>query len=312
MNETIELDDMRLFARLFHRGTSDAAPPHLESMSAAARALGVPKQTVSRRLARLERSLGVELVRVTGRVMRLTQPGAAYAARCAEIVRLADDANRETIDAARAVRGVLRVTADPVFGDAFLGALLVDYAARHPEVKLDVVLTRERVDLARERFDVAFRVGAPADAQLHGVRLGVARVRFCANPTWASHRSLPLGPHELAKGDALVVASDGGEPRWPVPIDGVVRMVGVRARHTFSSLRLALDAARGGLGVGLFPEFVCGPDLARGHLVDVLGGGVDVGAVWLLHAPRRALPARVSAFVALARKHLSSAPWATP
>jgi DNA-binding transcriptional LysR family regulator len=310
MNETIELDDMRLFARLFHRpaGVSGDGP----TMSAAARALGVPKQTVSRRVARLERALGVELVRVTGKVMRPTAAGIAYAARCAEIARLAEDANRDVIDAARTVRGVLRLTADPVFGDAFLGALLVDYASRFADVKLDVVLTRARVDLAREGFDVAFRVGAPIDPELHGVRLGDARVRFCASPVWAQGRRVPLFPAELATLDCLLATSDSADVRWPVPFEGGPRTIAVRPRHRFSSLPLALDAARGGLGVGLFPDFVCGPDLRRGALVDVLGQAVDVGAVWLLHAPRRSLPTRVSAFVTLAKKHFASAPWVVP
>lgn len=304
MNETIDLDDMRLFARVFLDAETDSGA----SMAAAARALGLPKQTVSRRVAHLERALGVELVRRSGRSLRLTAVGAAYAQRCAEIARLADDANRDLVDSARSVRGVLRVTADPVFGDAFLGPLLSEYASRFPDVKLDVVLTREKVDLTRHRFDVAFRVGAPVDPELRGVRLGAARVCFCASPEWMGRQREAVGPSSIAGVDALVVADGEANVRWPVPFDDGLRPVVVRVRHRFSSLGLALHAARAGLGVGLFPEFVCAPHLRARSLVDVLGRPVDVGAVWLLHASRRS--ARVSAFVGLARKHFANAPWA--
>lgn len=309
MNETVDLDDMRLFGALFHRPEpgGSTAPT---SMSAAARALGLPKQTVSRRLERLSAAIGIELVRVTGGVLRPTPAGLAYAARCVEVARLAAEVNREAVDTARAIRGTLRLTADPVFGEAFLTPVLVEYVARYREVKLDVVLTRERVDLVREGFDVAFRVGSPVDASLHGARLGPATVRFCASAGWARSRTLPLDPEALAALDCLLVTSDASvDVRWPLPLTEAVSLRLVRARHRFTSLALALGAARAGLGVGMFPDFVCGAELRAGALVDVLGRGVEVGAVWLLHAHRRALPARVAAFVAIARQHFARAPW---
>src|SRR5204862_278662 len=88
----------------------------------------------------------------------LGQPAAAdaaYAERGAALVRLADEANRAVTDAQPVPRGLLRVTGDPVFGEAFLGPLIVDYARRWPEVRVEVALTRRRVDLVEEGFDVA-------------------------------------------------------------------------------------------------------------------------------------------------------------
>ena len=302
MSETISLQDMAWFARV----------AELEGFTAAASALGVPKQTLSRRVAELERALGVPLLHRTTRKVRLSAAGAAYAARCAELVRLAEDANRALTDARDEPAGTLRVTADPVFGEAFLTALLVEYASRWPEVRLDVALTRRRVDLVEEGFDVAFRVGALDDASSHGARLGPATVRLCASRRYVARHGAPRTADELGAHACLIVGSDR-VTRWPVPGPRGPRSVTVTGKHVFTSFAMAHAAARAGLGVAVFPEFACAEDIRRGRLVPVLDGhAVDVGAVWLLHSSRRFLPARVRAFVDLARARFGArAPWVT-
>src|SRR5688572_5582358 len=113
---------MRLFAEV----------AEARGFTAAARRLGIAKQTLSRRVAELEAALGVQLLHRTTRRLHLTSAGAAYAERCADLVRLAGEANRAVADARAEPRGLLRVTADPLLGEAFLGGLFVEYAARWP------------------------------------------------------------------------------------------------------------------------------------------------------------------------------------
>src|SRR5262249_2564474 len=153
----------------------------------------------------------------------------AYADRCAEIVRLAGDANRSVSDVNDVPHGTLRVTADPVFGDAFVTGLVNDYAKRWPEVRVDVVLTRRRIELVEERFDVAFRIGQSDDAALRGIALGAARIRYCASPAYIARRGVPAKMEELAKHDCIVV-SDRGPARWPVPGERAPKLVPVSAR----------------------------------------------------------------------------------
>lgn len=298
-HETISLDDLRLFASV----------AETKSFTMSARRLGVPKQTLSRRVAGLERRLGVDLMLRTTRRLELTDVGAAYAERCAEIVRMAEEAQRAVSDVGEAPRGLLRVTADPVFGDAFVGALVTEYAARWPDVRVEVVLTRRAVDLVEERFDVAFRVGRPTESGLSGVALGAARVRYCASPAYVARRGEPTAPAELSHHDCIVV-SEGGPARWPLPGP---RLVPVTPRLSSTSFAMAQAAVLAGLGVGLFPEFACTDDLKAGRLVPVLvADPVDVGSIWLLYPARRFVPARVRAFVDLARERLTPRPpWET-
>ncbi len=297
MHETIRVEDMRLFASV----------AEAKSFTGAAKLLGMPKQTVSRRVGELERALGVDLMHRTTRRLELTDAGAAYAERCAEIVRLANEANRALRDVNEVPRGTLRVTADPVFGDAFVTELVTDYAKKWPETRIDVLLTRRRVDLIEERFDVAFRVGQPEDAALSGKALGPARVRYCASPAYVARRGAPKKMEDLAEHDCIAV-SDGGLARWPVPNGPRPKLVPVNARLSFTSFAMAHAAALEGLGIGLFPEFACADDLRSKRLVPVLGGRpIEVGSIWLLYPAHRFLPARVRAFVELARERFRHA-----
>lgn len=205
--------------------------------------------------------------------------------------------------------GTLRITADPVFGDAFVSGVVNEYARRWPETRAEVILTRRHVDLIEERFDVAFRVGKPDDASLTGIELGPARIRYCASPGYVALRGAPSKATQLANHDCLVV-SDGGPARWPVTTPRGLELVPVSPRLLFSSLSMAHGAALAGLGVALFPEFSCADDLRRKKLVAVLGASsVHVGPVWLLTPTARFIPARVRAFVDLARERFAKPPW---
>ncbi len=299
MYGTIKIEDMRLF---WHVASA-------KSFTGAAKLLGVPKQTLSRRIAELERALGVQLIHRTTRRLRLSDMGVAYAERCAEMVRIAEDANRSVTDASDEPRGTLRLTADPVFGEAFLGELVIEYSQRWPEVRVEVVLTRRKVDLFEECFDLAFRIGEVDDPGLSGRSLGPARVCYCASPGYVARRGAPRRPEELVEHECLVVASDGMPVRWPFPGEKGPRMVPVSGRIVSSSFAMVRSAALAGLGVGLFPEFACAEDLRRKRLVRVMEGCVvEVGSVWLVHAARRFLPARVRAFVELARERFGGEP----
>jgi DNA-binding transcriptional LysR family regulator len=294
---------MRLFARV-------AA---LKSITAAASALGLPKQTVSRRVTQLEQALGLKLMHRTTRRLVLTDVGVEYAERCAEIARRADEANRVVAEAHDVPRGTLRITADPVFGEAFLTPLVIEYARKWPAVRVEVALTRRQVDLIDEGFDVAFRIGQVDDASLSAVRLGPAQVRFCASPSYLKRRGTPATPGDLTKHDCLVVGTGGAPAQWPFRGDRGPGGVPVTGQMTLSSFAMAHAATLAGAGIAIFPEFACASALRQRKLVSVLDDfRIDVGAVWLVHPVRRFLTARVRSFIELARERfLPAPPWVT-
>jgi DNA-binding transcriptional LysR family regulator len=293
------LDDVRVFAKV----------AEVQSFTAAARLLGMPKQTVSRRVAELEAALGVQLLRRTTRSLHLTELGERYAERCSELVRLADLANRELTDAAGEPRGRLRITADPLFGETFLTDILVEYAKRWPAVELDVLLTQRRVDLVEEGYDVAVRIGTIDDSALQSRRLGPACVRYCASPAYLERRGTPAKPDDLTGHDCVVISVEGAPMRWPFQTKKGVSLVSPKGRLKVNSFRVAQAAALGGLGISIFPAFACEADIRAGKLVPVLDDHlVDAGSVWLVHPSHRQLALRVRAFLDLASARLRESP----
>ena len=286
------LDDMRVVAQLAESG----------SISAAAKALGMPKQTFSRRLAELEDELGVELARRTTRAITLTAVGRAYAARCAEVVRLADDANRAVSSQLDEVGGTLRVTADTSFGEAFLPELVATYLDLHPRVRVEVLLTSRKVDVLDEGFDVAFRIGPPPDVlHLAATRLGPARLWTVASPAYLAARGEPETPDDLREHDCLSAVPTLAHAQWPLMIDGALQLIGVRSRLRVNGLAMARRAALAGIGVAQLPEFAVAADVEDGALVEVLGAfAPEVGGIHVVYPCSRLLAPAVTEFVATA------------
>lgn len=291
------LDDMRVFAALADAG----------SISGAARALGMPKQTVSRRLAELEATLGVELARRTTRTLSLTDVGRAYATRCAEVVRLADDANRAVSSGLDEVGGTLRITADHTFGEAFLPGLVADYLAAWPDVEVEVLLTSRKVDLLREGIDVAFRIGpAPDVTYLAAMRLGPAALRTVASPRYLEGRAPPVTPEDLESHDCLSAVPTLEQTQWPMLVDGALRLVPVRARLRVTGLAMARHAALAGAGIAHLPGFAVRADLASGALVPVLEAyAPEVGGIHVVYPHGALLAPRVTELVAAAKARFS-------
>ncbi|WP_437710595.1 LysR family transcriptional regulator [Sorangium sp. So ce448] len=111
----------------------------LASFSAAAKALRLPRSTVSERVARLEASLGVRLTERTTRVVRPTSAGAAYHERCARILSEMEEANAAVKDLESSPRGVLRVATPLLFGESFLAGVAAAFTQRHPAVEIEMV-----------------------------------------------------------------------------------------------------------------------------------------------------------------------------
>jgi DNA-binding transcriptional LysR family regulator len=295
----MRMEDMRVFAKVAEAG----------SFTAAARILGVPKQTLSRRVKELEQALHVRLLERSTRRLRLTDVGAAYAERCTEIVRLVDEANDAVTRTRQTPRGLLRVAAEPLFAETFLTGLIVELAARWPDVRVDVILTRNRIDLVEEGFDVAFRLGRVEDPGLTATRLGPARPRYCASPDYLARHGAPVTPDELWEHECILVVAGDAPARWAFRGPRGDVLVPIRTRLRCNSFSMAHAAALAGLGIAVFPELMCADDLEQHRLVSVLDDWTARdGWVWLVHPRVRYLTASVRAFVELARERFGERP----
>ena len=169
----LNLNDLRVFEKV-------AA---LKSFSAAARALELPKSSISRAVTRLEKELGARLFQRTTREVTLTDTGTALQERCIDILYRVGE-TLDYVGGLRATpRGRLNVTAGIGFGVNVLSELLPRFIERYPEVNVCVDLTSQAVDLVAEGVDLAIRMGPMPPSQAVAKRLGSIRRYLCAAPS---------------------------------------------------------------------------------------------------------------------------------
>jgi DNA-binding transcriptional LysR family regulator len=234
------------------------------SISAAGRALRLPKATVSRRLATLEKRIGAPLIARSTRAISLTDAGRRFYERVGPIIREAEAAQSEIVDASAAPSGLLRVTASIVYGQAVVAPKLLSFAQRYPDVRLDLRFSDERPNIVAEGFDLAIRMGDMDDSDLISRKLADIPMVIVAAPSYVDAHGAPRSTQDLRRHVAVLVRPN--IDHWNVG-EEVVRM---RWRISAGSLAVTREAVLAGLGLMRVPEFAVERDLESGALVRLL------------------------------------------
>ncbi|MEQ7918492.1 LysR family transcriptional regulator [Xanthomonas sp. WHRI 1810A] len=236
-------------------------------LSPAALRLGVSKSIVSRRLARLEAELGIQLLARTTRGAALTEAGATfrdYAARvCTEI-----DNARETLMPTGALRGRLRVAVPLSFGPTHFAPMLAEMARRHPQLQLQTCYSDRFVDLIAEGFDCAIRVGYLPDSNLIARCIGPVYTKLVASPDYVKTTGAPESPAQLADHEALMQ----GTETWQFLEGDKVITVRPRGRFKADNGTALVAAATAGLGIAYLPDCLTHDHLISGALVPIMTG----------------------------------------
>jgi DNA-binding transcriptional LysR family regulator len=275
------------------------------SFRGAARALGMPKSSVSRRVAELEDHLKVRLLQRTTRRVALTDAGRVYFDRAAAAVLGLEDAERAARDLQVEPQGALRLTAPVNFGLLMLPQLLADFLLAHPKVRVEVELSDRHVDLIEERFDVAIRAGALRDSSLVAHRLSSAQQRVVASPAYLRKRKRPEVPADLREHACLIYGA-AESATWGFVEDGRPVSVEVKGPLCANNHVVLCDAAAAGLGVARVPGIVSERALAEKRLCPLLEAFAPPEvALNVVYPSARYLPPRVRAFVGFVRERLA-------
>lgn len=273
------LDEVEAFVRV----------AEVRSFTGAARALKVPKSTLSRAIVRLEDQVGARLLLRTTRAVHLTEAGQRLFDQVTPLVAGLRDALKTIEGDAEQPEGLLRVTAAPDIGESFLGEILPRFIARCPRVRVEVDLSTRLVNLAEEGFDVAIRASRKLEAStLVARKLGTSEIRLYASPNYLAKAGVPRSEADLA-GHTGVAFGRFEDTRIASP-----RIPARLAAPDFRFLRAIL---RQGAGIGPLPTFYAAPDLADGKLVPVLPEwSRAAGHLFLVYAGGKHLPKKVAAF----------------
>ena len=280
------------------------------SFSRAAEGLDLSAVMVGKHVQQLEARLGTRLIQRTTRRQSLTDAGRLFADDCRKVLEQVRWAESSVERLSQTPSGLVRVTAPVTLGGTEVARHLASYLARHPQVRVELVLGDGIANLVEDGFDLAVRIGALADENLVARPLKPYAMVVCASPAYLKRHGRPKAPEDLVRHHCLghlvwnqrnawrLMAGGDGSPRvahhWP-------------AASNFSSnqgqaLRMA---ALGGAGLLLQPEVLVADDLAQGRLVRVLDTHLPPPrAVHLMHVQdHRPLP-KLKTLVAHLVKHM--------
>jgi DNA-binding transcriptional LysR family regulator len=281
-----DLPSLIAFARIVSAG----------SMSAAARELDLSLAVVSKRLAQLEKGLGVRLIQRTTRRQTLTEEGVLFHAQVVRILAEVDRAEALMSRRRQTVGGLLRLSAPGAFGRQWIAPIVADFQQLHPQLTIQMELTDVVVDLLQSGVDMAVRFGSLADSSLVARRLAPNFRVLCAAPSYLDKHGVPENPADLAKHRCILI---GDQPRAEWQFEGEDA---VRVRVTGSLITndggAAHAWARVGAGIALKSIWDVGDDIAAGVLRRVLPGyAISAAPLHAIYPQQRHLALRVRTFV---------------
>jgi DNA-binding transcriptional LysR family regulator len=253
------LHELALFVRTIESG----------SFSKAAREFGLSQPSVSRAISALERRLGVKLLVRTTRQVSATEAGETLLVGAREALLAVDEAESAARGADR-LTGVLRVALPPGYGARRIVPLLPAFFARHPDLKIDLMMSDRYENLIAEGADLALRVGAMPDSSFVARKLeGTGRI-FIAAPAYLARRGAPMSLAELARHDLIGGPGEADEETWVARRNGRTERQTLSPRVHSRSAAGVVACAVAGLGIASGSVWMCGEGLASGAVVEIL------------------------------------------
>ena len=293
-----DLNDIGFFAAVVANG----------GFSAASRALGLPKSRISRRVAALEAQLGVRLLERSTRRFKVTEVGQDVYRHARAALTEAEAIEEVVARRTAEPQGLVRVSC-PLDADRLLGAALPEFLARHPKLRLQVIVSNRRVDLIEEGVDVAIRVRErlDTDADLQVRIVSRSASLLTASPEFLGRMGTPVAPQDIPSFPTLSHTDRPGLDRWSLVNAADEELeVAHEPKLSASTFPILRAAAIDGLGIANLPEYVCRDALAGGRLVRVLPEwSARQGIMHLVFTSRRGLLPGVRAVIDFLAEELS-------
>lgn len=285
MEEPVETSELLAFTHIVDE----------KSLSRAAEVLGVPRATISRRLARLEERLRTRLIRRTTRSLALTDAGDALYRHARIVLDAVGRAEASVRREDGPLRGELRVSVPPALPPTF-HRLVLDFAEAHPEVRMYIHAASRHVDLLRDGYDVAIRASSKFEPGMIARKLSEGRMVAIASPAYLAQHGHPKTKRDLEDHRLLLHYARGEVPQthWPWRD----QQIAVTGAMYANEIPLLVEAAMAGHGIALVPITIAQAVIDSGLVEQVLPGILESATqVAVVYAERELLPPHVRAFV---------------
>lgn len=291
----VDLNALSIFARV----------AEMLSFSEAARGLGMPVSTVSRKIADLEDRLGVRLLERSTRHLRLTEIGTEVLREAQRTAEVGEAVGAIVSNRLAAIKGSLSLSAPPSIADSLLAPLLSRFQAVYPDVIARVMVTDRFVDHILEGIDVALRVGVLRDSALVAKPLLTYRHQLLASPDYLARTKTPKHPKDLHVHRLLTFGHAASGQRWAFRRGDETTTITIQpvlAMNDYAGLAGALAA---GAGIGELPPIVKRDLLASGKLVEVMPGWrLRTETLSMVHLSARHIARPLRAFIDFAAQHV--------
>ncbi|MGF6175367.1 LysR family transcriptional regulator [Ensifer sp. 4252] len=257
----VDFNDIALFVQVIRCG----------SFSEVGRRLGMPPNTVSRRIQGLEEQLGARLLQRTTRKLTLTDAGREFHDRCAASIDGLRQASQDLTAGSKVPSGLVRVAAPADFLDFFTPQLVSAFLDKYPAVRFEFLLSDAMADLIADRIDVAFRGGASGGSGYIAHQMPIASMGLFASPDYLSRHGVPSNLKDLVDHRCLTMPYSSGRAVWRLQgADNTEEQVEVAGPFAATTTRALHLAAVAGLGIALLPGAIANADVAAGRLAPVL------------------------------------------
>ena len=284
----MDLNRVQIFAQVVEQG----------SFTGAAKALGITKATVSRKVAELEATAGVQLLFRTTRALKLTEAGSSYYNRISKILTDLQNAENQLSASQQIIKGNLKIVCPIELGQLFLGRIFARFLTAYPDITIDAELTNRKVDMIEEGIDLMFRIAEVSDARLQSFALVNAHKTLMASPRYLAKNGTPRVPQDLANHTAIKLQSAHIDGMWKIFDGNQWTVHEPLAQLTVNNVTLAREAAIEGLGITAVPTIIAQEALSQKLLVPVLEDYPMVQTKISLSYPQRAyLPRKYRVFI---------------
>ena len=266
--------------------------------SAAARRLGTPLATISRKVTDLEQALKVRLINRTTRQITLTEPGEVYLASARRILETLADAERTASGEYAAPRGGLTLTAPIAFGRLHVLPVVLAFLRAYPEVDVTLLLSDQVMNIMEEHIDLAVRGGDLPDSSMIAVRLGQIRMVICASPEYLRRHGRPERPEDLLNHDCVIFSAPPFAREWRLKVNGKVVPVPIRSRLAVTTAEAAIAAAAAGAGLTQLRSYQVFAPVQQGTL-ELVMREFEIGEVpfSFVYPSGRLVPLKLRAFL---------------
>jgi DNA-binding transcriptional LysR family regulator len=243
----IKADDVLLFVQVVENG----------SFSKVAELMHLTNSVVSKRVARLEQSLNVQLLYRTTRKLSLTDAGRLLYSKGKLAKTAMQDATNVVNGYSDEIRGTIKLTMPVVSANLLLSKSVAEFCKKYPDVNVDLQVNNHLVDLIDEGYDLAIRTAYLEDSSLIARRLVDSQWVVCASPEYLRNNGTPAHPNDLHEHQCLIYKYESaGIDNWKFAENGKEQQIQVRGRFNTNNLHALCDAALSGLGISFLPQAV--------------------------------------------------------